>query len=184
MENLAVDLYALLGLDGPLQRHKWLWLDVVDPCSQTARYLTPPYGKDVLMAFGNDQPSSCAFPLEYGVGACRCAMVDVFEFSVPAVLVLQNATNLLYTLLHSNGLITRVRRNLCAYRFAVRGDDTDISEGAGGASVSIQQASELTAMTARAAAVKRGGTPEHKEEAPQSTYPPTSTPNLYPGAIP
>ena len=139
MENLTVDLYALLGLNGPLQRHKWFWLNVVDPCSKTARYLTPPHSKDVLVPFGDDQPSSCALPLEYGVGAGRCAMMDVFELPVPAVLVLQDVTNLLYTLLHANGLVARVRRNLGAYRFAVRGDDADISEGAGGASVSVQR---------------------------------------------
>jgi hypothetical protein len=46
---------------------------------------------------------------------------------------------LLHALRYANGLVARVRRNFCAYRFAVRGDDADISEGAGGASVSIQR---------------------------------------------
>ncbi|KAJ8104801.1 hypothetical protein OPT61_g10559 [Boeremia exigua] len=134
-KNIPVDLNALFGLDGALQRHERLGLGVVDPCSEAAWDLAPAHHQDVLVPFGDDKAGLCALALQHCVCACRGAMVDVVELAVPAVLVFQDAAHLIYALLHANGLIGRVCGHFGAYRLAVRGDNAYISEGADSASV-------------------------------------------------
>ena len=139
MEDVAVDLYAFLGGDSHFQRYEWLGLHVVDPCSQTARYLTPPHCQDVFVPFGDDEAGLCTLALQYRIRASRCAMVDVFELAIPAVLFLQNTADLFYAFLHTNGLVARIRRDFGAYCFAVGSDYADISEGATCVSVCVQR---------------------------------------------
>jgi hypothetical protein len=67
----------------------------------------------------NYQATLCALVLEHRVGAGRGAMVNILEFALPVVLLLQDLARLDDAFVDTNGLVTRIRGDFCAYSFAI-----------------------------------------------------------------